>query len=147
MRRNILLFIVALFSFTHAVAEIKPVSNGVYKTEYVGGVTDIYVKLLYTTGGNYYAFSLKCANQFNPSTFMVELGKSPQEAMNSVNALFDILDNGQKGEIYSIDETTSIKRQSKNLLYIYRVGEADPGYVERRHLNATRDFLHDILPQ
>ena len=147
MKKGILVIFLALLGFAYSSAEIKPVSNGVYKTEYVGGLSDIYIKLLYSTDGSYYAYSLKCASKYNPSTFTVELGKSPQEAMNSVNALFDILDNGQKGEIYTIDETTSIKRQGKNLLYVYRSGEVDPGYIERRHLNATRNFLKDILPQ
>ena len=141
------MIVATLCSITLAIAEIKPVSNGVYKTEHVGGVTDIYVNLLYSTDGSFFAFSLKCASRLNPSTFTVELGKSPQEALNSVNALFDILDNGQKGEIYTIDESTNIKRQSKNMLYVYRLGEADPGYIERRHLNATRDFISSFIVQ
>ena len=145
--RKLILFIVTMCVISAMHAEIKPVSQGQYKTEHVGGVTDMYVKLLYSTDGTYYAFQLKCASQFNPFTFTLELGKSPEEALRSVDALLGIMDTGTKGEIYTIDEQTTAARKSKNLVYIFRTGHADPGYVERRHLNNARDFIQMVLPQ
>jgi hypothetical protein len=138
---TMLLFVGALT----ASAQIKPVSQGTYKTEHVGGFSDIYVKLNYATDGSYYAFVLKCADMYNPSTFTVVLGHSPQEAMQSVDALLDVLNNGNKGEIYTIDNTTSMKRQNKSTVYIFRDGDVDPGYVQRRHLEATKKFLEALL--
>ena len=135
----------SLISVMHA--EIKPVSHGSYKTEYVGGITDQYVKMLYAQDGSYYAFSLKCASKFNPLTFSLVLGHSPEEALRSVDALLGILDTGAKSEIYTIDEETTAARKSKNLVYIFRTGYADSGYLERRHLNNAREFLQMLLPQ
>lgn len=128
-------------------AEIKPVSQGAYKTEYVGGISDQYVKLNYSTDGTYYAFVLKCASKFNPFTFSLELGKSPEEALRSIDALLNIMDTGAKSEIYTIDEQTTCARKSKNLVYIFRTDHADPGYIERRHLNNAREFIQMLLPQ
>ena len=142
-----LLFIMAMCVISATHAEINPVSRGAYKTEHVGGVTDIYVKLNYATDGSYYAFSLKCASKFNPLTFSLVLGQSPEEALRSVDALLGILDTGAKSEIYTIDEETTAARKSKNLVYIFRTGYADPGYLERRHLNNAREFLQMLLPQ
>lgn len=143
-----ILFVMAamcVISTTHA--EIKPVSQGAYKTEHVGGVTDMYVKLNYATDGSYYAFALKCASKFNPLTFSLELGKSPEEALRSIDALLNILDTGTKNETYTIDDETTAARKSKNLVYIFRTGYADPGYLERRHLNNAKEFLQILLPQ
>ena len=146
MRRTLLVIVaMSLISVMHA--EIKPISQGSYKTEYVGGITDQYVKLLYAVDGTYYAFSLKCASQFNPLTFSLELGRSPEEALRSVDALLGILDTGAKSEIYTIDDETTAARKSKNMVYISRTGYADPGYLERRHLNNAREFLQMLLPQ
>ena len=78
--RKLFMIIVALCVISTMHAEIKPVSQGAYKTEHVGGVTDMYVKLNYATDGTYYAFSLKCASKFNPLTFSLVLGHSPEEA-------------------------------------------------------------------
>lgn len=146
MRKTLLLLVaMSLISVMHA--EIKPVSQGSYKTEYVGGITDQYVKMLYAQDGTYYAFSLKCASKFNPRTISLVLGHSPEEALRSVDALLGILDTGAKSEIYTIDEETTAARKSKNLVYIFRTGYADPGYLERRHLNNAREFLPMLLPQ
>lgn len=146
MRKTLLLLVaMSLISVMHA--EIKPVSQGQYKTEYVGGITDQYVKMLYAQDGSYYAFSLKCASKFNPLTFSLVLGHSPEEALRSVDALLGILDTGAKSEIYTIDEETTAARKSKNLVYIFRTGYADPGYLERRHLNNAREFLTILIPQ
>lgn len=146
MRKTLLLLVaMSLISVMHA--EIKPVSQGQYKTEYVGGITDQYVKMLYAQDGTYYAFSLKCASKFNPLTFSLVLGHSPEEALRSVDALLGILDTGAKSEIYTIDEETTAARKSKNLVYIFRTGYADPGYLERRHLNNAREFLQLCLPE
>lgn len=146
MRKTLLLLVaMSLISVMHA--EIKPVSQGQYKTEYVGGITDQYVKMLYAQDGSYYAFSLKCASKFNPLTFSLVLGHSPEEALRSIDALLDILDTGAKSEIYTIDEETTAARKSKNLVYIFRTGYADPGYLERRHLNNAREFLQMLMPQ
>ena len=146
MKKTILMLVaMSLISVMHA--EIKPVSQGQYKTEYVGGITDQYVKMLYAQDGTYYAFSLKCASKFNPLTFSLVLGHSPEEALRSVDALLGILDTGAKSEIYTIDEETTAARKSKNLVYIFRTGYADPGYLERRHLNNAREFLQMLLPQ
>lgn len=146
MRKTLLLLVaMSLISVMHA--EIKPVSQGQYKTEYVGGITDQYVKMLYTQDGTYYAFSLKCASKFNPLTFSLVLGHSPEEALRSVDALINIMDTGAKSEIYTIDEETTAARKSKNLVYIFRTGYADPGYLERRHLNNAREFIQMLLPQ
>jgi hypothetical protein len=146
MKKTILMLVaMSLISVMHA--EIKPVSQGSYKTEHVGGVTDQYVKMLYAQDGTYYAFSLKCASKFNPLTFSLVLGHSPEEALRSVDALLGILDTGAKSEIYTIDEETTAARKSKNLVYIFRTGYADPGYLERRHLNNAREFLQMLLPQ
>lgn len=142
-----LLFIMAMCVISTTHAEIKPVSQGSYKTEYVGGITDQYVKMLYAQDGTYYAFSLKCASKFNPLTFSLVLGHSPEEALRSVDALLGILDTGAKSEIYTIDEETTAARKSKNLVYIFRTGYADPGYLERRHLNNAREFLTMLIPQ
>ena len=145
--RKMLLLLVAMSLISVMHAEIKPVSQGQYKTEYVGGITDQYVKMLYAQDGSYYAFSLKCASKFNPLTFSLVLGHSPEEALRSVDALLGILDTGAKSEIYTIDEETTAARKSKNLVYIFRTGYADPGYLERRHLNNAREFLQMLLPQ
>ena len=146
MRKTLLLLVaMSLISVMHA--EIKPVSQGQYKTEYVGGITDQYVKMLYAQDGSYYAFSLKCASKFNPLTFSLVLGHSPEEALRSIDALLDILETGAKSEIYTIDEETTAARKSKNLVYIFRTGYADPGYLERRHLNNAREFIQMALPQ
>ena len=146
MRKTLLLLVaMSLISVMHA--EIKPVSQGQYKTEYVGGITDQYVKMLYAQDGTYYAFSLKCASKFNPLTFSLVLGHSPEEALRSTDALLGILDTGAKSEIYTIDEVTTAARKSKNLVYIFRTGYADPGYLERRHLNNAREFIQMAIPQ
>lgn len=146
MRKTLLLLVaMSLISVMHA--EIKHVSQGQYKTEYVGGITDQYVKMLYAQDGTYYAFSLKCASKFNPLTFSLLIGHSPEEALRSVDALLDILDTGAKSEIYTIDEETTAARKSKNLVYIFRTGYADPGYLERRHLNNAREFIQMALSQ
>jgi len=146
MRKTLLLLVaMSLISVMHA--EIKPVSQGSYKTEYVGGITDQYVKMLYAQDGSYYAFSLKCASRYNPMTFSLVLGHSPEEALRSVDALLSILDEGAKNESYTIDEETVAVRKSKNILYISRTGYADPGYLERRHLNNAREFLQLCLPK
>ena len=142
---SMMIMAMSLISVMHA--EIKPVSHGSYKTEYVGGITDQYVKMLYAQDGTYYAFSLKCASKFNPLTFSLVLGHSPEEALRSVDALLGILDTGAKSEIYTIDEETTAARKSKNLVYIFRTGYADSGYLERRHLNNAREFLQMLLPQ
>ena len=142
-----LLFIMAMCVISATHAEINPVSRGAYKTEHVGGVTDIYVKLNYATDGSYYAFSLKCASRYNPMTFSLVLGQSPEEALRSVDALINIMDTGAKSEIYTIDEQTTVARKSKNLVYIFRTGYADPGYLERRHLNNAREFIQMAIPQ
>jgi len=145
--KKLLLIIVTMSLISVMHAEIKPVSQGSYKTEYVGGVTDQYVKMLYSVDGTYYAFSLKCANRMNPLTFSLELGHSPEEALRSVDALLTILDTGAKSEIYTIDDQTTAARKSKNLVYIFRNGYADPGYLERRHLNNAREFIQMAIPQ
>ncbi len=145
--RKTLLVIVAMSLISVMHAEIKPVSQGSYKTEYVGGITDQYVKMIYAQDGTYYAFSLKCASKFNPLTFSLVLGHSPEEALRSVDALLNILDTGTKNETYTIDEETTAARKSKNLVYIFRTGYADPGYLERRHLNNAKEFLQILLPQ
>ncbi|MBR6034633.1 MAG: hypothetical protein IKP39_01085 [Paludibacteraceae bacterium] len=142
-----LLFIMAMCVISATHAEINPVSRGAYKTEHVGGVTDQYVKLNYATDGSYYAFSLKCASRYNPMTFSLVLGHSPEEALRSVDALLSILDEGDKNESYTIDEETVAVRKSKNMVYISRTGYADPGYLERRHLNNAREFIQMALPQ
>ena len=145
--KKILFVMAAMFVISAMHAEIKPVSQGANKTEYVGGITDQYVKMLYAQDGTYYAFSLKCASKFNPLTFSLVLGHSPEEALRSVDALLGILDTGAKSEIYTIDEETTAVRKSKNLVYIFRTGYADPGYLERRHLNNAREFLQMLMPQ
>ena len=100
--KKILFAIMLLVGAVGASAQINPVSQGTYKVEHIGGLSDIYVKLSYATDGSYYAFILKCADMYNPATFTVVLGHSPQEAMQSVDALLNVLDNGNKGEIYTI---------------------------------------------
>lgn len=143
--KKILFAIMLLVGAVGASAQINPVSQGTYKVEHIGGLSDIYVKLSYATDGSYYAFILKCADMYTPATFTLVLGHSPQEAMQSVDALLNVLDNGNKGEIYTIDSETSMKRQNKSTVYIHRSGYADPGYVQRRHLEATKKFLAPLL--
>lgn len=140
MKKIISIFVIAL-TVTTVQAEIKPVSHGTYKTEHVGGQSDIYVKLNYATDGSYFGFVLKCANAYNDATFTLDLGSSPEEALRSVDALLDIMDNGSKGEIYSIDDQTTISKKGKNLIYIFRTGYADPGYLQRRHLENAKEFM------
>lgn len=139
--KKVVIALAMLVGVSYAHSEIKPTSHGEYKVEYVGGMTDMYVKLNYQTDGKYYAFALKCANRYNPNVFSLVLGTSPEEAVRSIDALIGILDNGKKNEIYTLDDATTVCRKSKNLMYVHRVGYSDSGYIERRHLNNAREFV------
>lgn len=144
MRR--FLFIIFLCVITNGIyAEIKPQSIGTYKTEYIGGMSDIFVRMKYSTSGDYYALILREVNI--DTYFNVELGKSPQEAKSSIEALLNILNTGSNGEVFIIDDENSVKKQSKNMMNIYNKYLSDHGYIQRRHLNNALAFINMCIPQ
>lgn len=139
--------IIALICFIPiiAFAEIRPQSVGTYKTEYIGGMSDIFARMKYSTAGDYYALVLREVNI--DVYFNVELGKSAQEAKTSIEALLNILNTGSNGEVFIIDDENSVKKQSKNMMNVYNKYLTDHGYIQRRHLNNALEFVNMCIPE
>ena len=125
-----------------ASAQIKPQSIGTYKHYDVGGPTDIFVSLTYNTDATYFAYSLREMHYNN--RFVLMLGNSKEEALESLNNLLNILKTGEKGEVYVIDENTSMKKVDNTRLNIYRAGQLDYGYIQSRHIKSTIKFINNL---
>ncbi len=134
------LFLMAIISLVclGIQAQIKPQSMGVQEVKAIGGFSDIFVKLSYNpqTG---YEYILR---DMNADVYEhLPLGKTIEEAQESVRNLYNTLMRGQKNEIFNISETITIKKVNNTRLnvYIYPV----TGYIQKRHLLSTLEYFRE----
>jgi hypothetical protein len=123
-------------------AQIQPQSIGTYKEYAVGGKTDISVSHAYGTDNQYFAFRLR-EWSYN-AYFTLHLGYTKDEALESLDNLQDILQNGNKGEVYYIDDKTTIKKVNDTRLDVFRAGEWDRGYIQSRHIKKAKKFITNL---
>ena len=136
-----ILLSLALLVAISAGAAIKPQSIGVYKEYAPMGEFDPYCRLRYNEDNTFFAFVLKHYEKYDPNVFILELGTSMDEAAASILALNRILTTGQKGEMFVLDEQTTIRKVDKYNMHVYRVGEIDCGLLSKPYLTKSLDFL------
>ena len=137
-----ILLCLMLLTVAFAQAQIQPQSIGTYKHYAVGGPTDIFVDLTYNTDATFFAYSLR--EMHYDKRFLLILGYSKEEALESLNNLMNILKTGNKGEVYVIDEETSMTKIDNTRLNIAREGQTDFGYIQSRHIKSTIKFIKNL---
>ena len=123
-------------------AQVQPEFVGTFKTHSVGGPTDIFVKLQYTTEQNFFAFYMR-EMHYN-SYFPIILGQNKEEALTSLDNLLAVLVKGKKDEVYRVDDRTLLKKINGLRMNVYRNGQWDAGYIQKRHIKNAIHFISNL---
>ena len=100
---TIILALVASLSFT-ANAQIK-VEKGERSIKEICNIS-LYWQWLYertnSDGGKSYLLAMKSTNQFDDDFYWLDLGSTKEEALESAEALSEMLEGGKKGDVYTL---------------------------------------------